>query len=196
MAESRTSNRIWMLCIGMCLALAAHSAANGYAQPPSPQDKKALADFLRGVKQYLSMEHNLPADKLKTTTDVAELERERQALRQAIAQARPDAKQGDLFTPDVAAAFRRLLGQTMSGPDGAKIRASLAHAEPNPGQGLAVNGIFPNTGGRPLQSVPATLLKNLPVLPKGLDYRITGRTLALRDADANIVVDYLPDALP
>jgi hypothetical protein len=47
-----------------------------------------------------------------------------------------------------------------------------------------------------MQSVPPTLLLNLPVLPKGLEYRITGHTLSLRDTDANMVVDYLPDALP
>jgi len=47
-----------------------------------------------------------------------------------------------------------------------------------------------------LQSTPPTLLLNLPELPKGLEYRILGRELVLRDTDANIVVDYIPNALP
>jgi hypothetical protein len=72
----------------------------------------------------------------------------------------------------------------------------LNHAEPVGPQDLKVNGVYPNVSGQPLQSVPATLLLNLPVLPKGLEYRISGHTLSLRDSEANMVVDYLPDALP
>jgi hypothetical protein len=169
-------------------------------QPPSADlqkdQQKALNDFSHKVKQYLSMEHNLPAEKMKQTTDVAELARQRDALRQAVQKARPDAKQGEFFTPPVAAAFRSLLSQTMSGQEGAKIRISLAHAEPGASTNLKVNGVYPDGDGRPLQSVPPTLLLNLPVLPKGLEYCIAGKTLALRDTSANLVVDLLPNALP
>ena len=170
-------------------------------QPPaasqlSSPDKKALSDFSNSAKQYIAMEHNLPADKLKPTTDVAALEQQRVALRDALKAARPNARQGDLFTPPVAAAFRRLLSETMSGPRGKKIRTSLAHAEPGSLAAFTVNGIYPDTGGRPIQSAPPTLLMNLPPLPKGLEYRIAGKALALRDATANLVVDFIPDALP
>jgi hypothetical protein len=124
------------------------------------------------------------------------LEQQRKALRDALQQARSNAKQGDIFTPEVAPVFRKLLHSTMTGPNGRKIQASLSHAEPVGPRDLSVNGVFPNLSGQPFQSVPPTLLLNLPVLPKGLEYRITGHTLSLRDADANMVVDYLPDALP
>jgi hypothetical protein len=59
-----------------------------------------------------------------------------------------------------------------------------------------VNAVYPNVHGQPLQSAPPTLLANLPILPRGLEYRVAGRTLALRDTEANLVVDILPDALP
>ncbi len=180
-----------LFAIAMLVPLAA-----AIAQSPSAADQKALDEFARQAKNYIAMQHALPADKLKPTTDVAALEKQRAALRQALQQARLNAKQGDLFTPDAAGAFRRLLAQTMSGPDGAKIKASLAHAEPAAPTPWTVNGIYPNTGGQPIQSVPPTLLQNLPRLPKGLEYSIAGKTLALRDADANIVVDFLPNALP
>jgi hypothetical protein len=36
----------------------------------------------------------------------------------------------------------------------------------------------------------------LPPLPKQLEYDFTDRTLVLRDVDADVVVDYLPDAFP
>jgi hypothetical protein len=44
--------------------------------------------------------------------------------------------------------------------------------------------------------MPPTMLQTLPPLPKGLEYSIAGNTLALRDTNANLVVDFLPDALP
>jgi len=152
--------------------------------------------FIDRVKQYQKMERALPADKLSPTKDVKQLEQQRQALRDALQQARPNAKQGDLFTPEVAAVFRKLLRATMTGAEGRKIRLSLNHAEPVSPQDLQVNHVYPNADGQPLQSVPPSLLRNLPVLPKGLDYRISGHTLSLRDTDANMVVDYVRDAIP
>ncbi|HEY5057355.1 MAG TPA: hypothetical protein VII58_14410 [Acidobacteriaceae bacterium] len=166
------------------------------AQKPSASDKKALKDFTAKVKQYLAMEKALPADKMKPSKDIAALEQERTTLREAVKAARPNARQGDLFTPAAAAAFRTLLAQTMARPEGAKVRASLAHAEPGAPSNLTVNSVYPDLRGQPIQSVPPTLLMNLPVLPKGIEYRIAGKTLALRDANANLVVDLLPDALP
>ena len=166
------------------------------AQQPSASDKKALNDFSVKVKQYVAMEKALPADKLKPTTDVTVLAQQRVTLREALIAARPNAKQGDLFTPAAASAFRALLARTMSSPEGAKVRASLAHAEPAAPSNLAVNGVYPDMSGQPIQSVPPTLLMNLPALPKGLEFRVAGKALALRDANANMVVDFIPNALP
>lgn len=59
---------------------------------------------------------------------------------------------------------------------------------------LQINQSYPEQVA--LQSTPPTLLANLPELPKGLEYRILGRELILRDSDANLVVDYVPNALP
>ncbi len=185
--------RPFRMAVPILLAGAALCTA---AQPPSPADKKALDDFSRKIKQYVSMQHALPADKMKPTADMAALEQERATLRAALKQARLNAKQGDLFTPEAARVFRSLLAQALSGPDGAKIKASLAHAEPGAPVQFAVNGVYPDTAGQPIQSMPPSLLLNLPVLPKGLEYSLAGRMLALRDSDANMVVDYLPNALP
>ena len=199
-SQEKPGRRPDRICLVVGLAVLLLPIAACHAQQSSANvakdQQKVLNVFLQQAKQYISTEHKLPADKLKPTTDIAELERERVALRQAMQQARPNAKQGDLFTPPVAAAFRQILAQTMSGPEGAKIRASLAHAEPGAPAPLVVNGVYPDGKGQPLQSVPPTLLLKLPVLPKGLEYRIAGKTLSLRDADANMVVDLLPNALP
>jgi hypothetical protein len=81
----------------------------------------------------------------------------------------------------------------MQGPRAARVRKSLKSAEPVTIP-LDVNQAYPSSV--PLQSTPASLLLNLPHLPKGLDYRIVGRRLVLRDVNANLIIDIIPDALP
>ena len=43
--------------------------------------------------------------------------------------------------------------------------------------------------------MPPGLLAQLPPLPAALEYRLVGRMLILRDSDAALVLDYLPDAV-
>jgi hypothetical protein len=104
---------------------------------------------------------------------------------------RPQAKQGDLFTPEVAGLFQHLVASAMRGKDGALIRTSFQRAEPIQGGHLNVNAVYPD--GLPLQSMPPSLLLNLPRLPKELDYRFVGRELILRDTQANLIIDVIPD---
>jgi hypothetical protein len=189
---------------GFALILAVAIPVEGQIADPatkaslSSDDQKTINSFLDAAKAYLTIEHNAPSQaKLKPTTDVAVLEKRRIALRQLMIAARPNAKQGGLFTPPVADLFRKLIAQAMQGSGGNKIRHSLQSAEPVAAAGapqIAVNHEYPNQNGQPLQSSPATLLEGLPVLPKGLEYRMVGNILVLRDAEANLVVDYLPNA--
>lgn len=164
--------------------------------PITKVEQNALNDFAHRASNYMKGERALPASKLKPTSDANELESNRKKLQQAIQAWRPKAKQGDLFTPASAVAFRKLLAYTLAGPDGKEISTSLSHAEPFASTALRVNAPFPTMLGQPLQSVPASLLKCLPTLPNGIEYRIAGKSLALRDTNANLVVDYLSDALP
>ena len=180
------------------LAALSISAAAGLPEP-SASEQKLLSVFSKKAKDYMDRENSLAADnadKMKPTADVAKLDQQRKQLRDAVRQSRMDAKQGDFFTAQIAPIFRRILSNLFNGPDGAEIKASLMHAEPGAPAQFAVNGEFPNQNGQPVQSVPATVLQALPVLPKGLEYGIGGKTLALRDTSANMVVDYLPNALP
>ena len=162
----------------------------------SPSEQKVLSDFSKQVKDYISKQHALAAEKMKPTSDVSKLEQQRKQLRDAMQQSRPNAKQGDFFTPQAAKTFRKLLAAVLNGPDSAKIKSSLNHAEPGAPADFRVNAEFPNQNGQPIQSVPPTVLKALPALPKEMEYCIAGNTLALRDSSANMVVDFLPNALP
>lgn len=161
-------------------------------------ERQSLDDFSKRVKAYVALRDAGP--KMKQTTDISQLHEQRKDLKRAIRAQRAAAKQGDIFTPPAAALFEKLLAQTFAGPDGPAIRASLQHAEPlNRKEGsrkIKVNGGFPNQLGEPLQSSPAKLLANLPALPKDIEYRLVGRTLVLRDAQSNLIIDFLPDAVP
>ena len=46
-----------------------------------------------------------------------------------------------------------------------------------------------------MATMPPALLSVLPRLPKSLEYRIIGRYLVLRDVDASLIIDYIPDAV-
>lgn len=200
MLRNRNCCLLWCgaVFMGLCMLLEsdAQTIKGEAKQVLSPNEKSALSQFSKSLGDYIAKEHAMPAAKLKPTTNVSILQKEREALRQAIRESRPTAKQGDIFTPEVSSAFRKLLANTMNGPKGREIRASLAHAEPQAPADFSVNAAYPNADGQPVQSVPPTLLLNLPVLPKGLQYCLAGKTLAIRDVDPNMVVDYLPDALP
>lgn len=193
------------LCIALLTAqLSAIPAARAQTANPtmntvlSDSDRKALDDFSKRVKDYVSLRDAGP--KLKQTTDISKLHEQRNELKKSIRSRRPDAKQGDIFTPEASAIFTKLLAQAFNGPKGPAIRQTLLHAEPvNTKEGsrrLKINGGFPNQLGEPLQSTPASLLENLPMLPKDVEYRLVGRALVLRDAESNIIIDYLPDAIP
>jgi len=97
------------------------------------------------------------------------------------------------FAPEIAAEFRRLIGIAMKVPDTTHVQQSLKHAEPVRLK-LRVNYSYPE--GVPLQSMPSTLLMNLPKLPPELDYRVVGHDLVLRDTIGNLIVDLIPNAMP
>ena len=99
------------------------------------------------------------------------------------------ARQGDIFTPEISAEFRRLIGITRQGPEAQRIHESLKHAEPLRPRPLRVNAAYP--AKVPLQSTPPSLLLNLPKLPPELEYRVVGHDLILRDIEANLIVDFI-----
>ena len=192
----RTAGVFQAVMLATILAAAGPVSTSQAHVSTSESDQALLSAFSKKAKDYVDKEHMLATNKMKPTTDVAKLQQQRKQLRDAVQQSRANARQGDFFTSETAEAFRTTLANLLKGPSGKKIRTSLNHAEPGAPAEFKVNGEFPNQNGQPIQSVPPTVLKVLPVLPKGLEYCIAGKTLALRDSSANMVVDYLPNALP
>ncbi len=155
----------------------------------------ALQDFEKRIDDFVRLEKSLAKglSATKPTTESQTILDRQHELARKIREARKQAKQGDIFTPEIAKEFRRLLGIARQGQNDTHIKKSLERAEPVR-LTLHVNDAYPPN--IPLQSTPPTILLNLPRLPPEVEYRIVGRTLVLRDAVANIVIDLIPDAVP
>ena len=159
-------------------------------------DAVIIGDFEKQVKEYVKLhkkaEAGLPAKKPTESSHV--INERRRMLASRIQTARAQAKQGDLFSPQVSELYKRLIAMAYQASGPAKVGSSLRHDEPVHQLKLQVNAVYPETV--PLQTTPPSILTNLPPLPPELDYRIVGSNLVLRDTGANIIVDYLPAALP
>jgi hypothetical protein len=184
--------RVGLYCgvAAICLGL----ATTTYGQA-ADENATILKDFSDRVDKYLKLQKaEGGATPSKPTSSVTKIKEGQQSLADKIRAARPDAKQGDIFSPEISALFKKLIAEILAGPQGNKIRASLRRAEPVKGIEIKVNGSYPRRV--PLQSTPPTLLANLPRLPKELEYRIVGHDLVLRDINANLIVDHIPGAIP
>lgn len=157
---------------------------------PGPFDEfdKHIADYEKVRK---AAHDKMP--RLKPTSSPSTITDYQNKLARRIREARQHARQGEIFTPTVAPEFLKLIATALHGPDGPAIRVSLARAEPVQST-PRVNHPYPE--GAPLQSTPPSLLLNLPKLPPNLDYRLLGRDLVLRDTEANLIIDVLPNAIP
>ena len=195
MPSIKRSSRELLVMPVLLLSIAACGLAQSNPKPSPGVNRDALidTDFEKHVTDYMKLRQqaltgmNVP----KTTDSATEIAEFQHQLAAKIRALRPNAGQGDIFTSEISDRFRRLIAQAMRGPDGAKIRASFQHAEPIRGVHLDVNQSYPDN--LPLQSMPPSLLLNLPRLPKELEYRFVGRELVLRDIPANLIVDAIPD---
>src|SRR5919204_5409483 len=105
---------------------------------------------------------------------------------------RPNARHGELFTPAIGDALRHQIAAAFDSPKRDLLLDDMAEqlTTPAPTQTARINQRLE------APRIPPRLAELLPPLPKQLEYDFTDRTLVLRDVDADIVIDYLPDAFP
>ncbi len=172
---------------------AVHASASGQKVRVN-QDALLVDEFQKKVADYVKLHRDAAAKvpPLKSTDSPTRIDEYQRALASMIRAARPQARQGDVFTSPIAAEFRRLIKITMRGPQANLIHASLRRGEPV-SLTVSVNDAYPPTV--PLQTAPSSLLLNLPKLPPEVEYRVVGHNLVLRDVAANLIVDFLPGAV-
>lgn len=177
------------------VAFAMSMTAGTTAQPGAQTDNAAFERFDHSVKRYLALKARLHREvpQLRVTGKSAEISNRSDMLAGAIQRARGPAPQGEFFGADVARVIRTDLSRALKGVRVASLLARI-NDEPVLRATPTVHLRFPTTSS--LATMPAHLLEALPKLPQGLEYRFAGRTLILRDRDAALILDFLPDALP
>jgi hypothetical protein len=155
-------------------------------------DAKVLGDFKARVEKYdeLRKKADDSAPPLKESNSPAKIKDAQHALAERIGAARVGVKPGDIFTPEIAPVIKRLLR-----PEARQQPTKEVMKEDKPViLSFKVNGPYPDK--QPVATVPPNLLAALPQLPKDIEYRFIEKHLILRDARANLIIDYIPNAIP
>jgi hypothetical protein len=198
-------------------ACAAHPRREASPTPPLPTpppprtdaDARGLTEFANKVQAYVGLHQRLEAKlpRLPDRADPSAVSAHQKQLAEAIRGSGPRPAQGHVFVPDIQPFFKRLLAPELKGPGSAETREKVGEGNPEPAKGLPRD---PDIKGRDvklapyttypldaaLSTVPPPVLLKMPQLPKELEYRFVGKSLVLRDATADIIVDFIPEAVP
>ncbi|HZP48147.1 MAG TPA: metallophosphoesterase [Vicinamibacterales bacterium] len=169
------------------------------AQPDPTFDplRTELQAYIEETQPYrkaaAQAQENTPGQGSSTPAAAQALRTRENTLAQALAtKLRANAKPGDIFKPPIADALRHQIADAFSGPQMDLLLDDMAEQLTTPAKPEA-----PRINQRlEAPRVPPRLAALLPPLPKQLEYDFTDRTLLLRDVDADLVVDFLPDAFP
>lgn len=181
--------------LGLAALLATVAPACNRAPDPDPTGA-IFAEFGKRVADYAALRNRLaegmgPLDETKSQAEIAA---RAATLAHLIQTARDSAKQGDLFTAEVAAVIATLIKQEYSRRPDSVQETREDQQEELPDFIPRVDSLYPTT--YPLATFPPTLLPLLPPLPKEVEYRIVQHYLILRDIEANLIVDFMPRAVP
>ena len=196
MSPRRRSYRLGRIALGS--AIIGMTAACEKKEPDRPADPTAavFADFARRVDAYVGIRKPLAdsVGELDPTKSQGEIASRATNLAGAIVAARAQAKPGDLFTPEVATVIATLISQEYGRRSEPVQETREDQQDELPDFVPAVNSLYPTS--YPLATFPPTLLPLLPALPDQLEYRIVQHYLILRDVEANLIVDFMPNAVP
>ena len=214
MKMSRLAAVLGSLALGIASLGATCKGKKNVHLAPQPQvdiDPQVLAKFAEEVNEYVAMRRKIvgqlpPVGSQSTPEQIFERQT---AMKHAIERARRGAKQGEMFKKSVEAAIRRIIQKEMQSPEREAMVKEIKQGNPkvegvptrqNPqvvvkkDVPVRVNGDYPDSA--PFSSMPPTLLLKLPQLPDEVRYRFVGRHLILRDTEANVILDYILNAVP
>jgi hypothetical protein len=180
------------------------------AEQNANPDALVLADFQKRIDAYMAIHKEAAKDAppRKETKNPADIKAAQDALGAKIRAARATAKQGDILTPEIQNKFRRLAYPVVTSPTpqgtvGKEVKKDIKeelkeNTEERKEEGgkpvvLKVNATYPDD--TPLPTTPPQVLMHLPKLPEQLEYRLIGKNLIIRDVEANIIVDFVPNAI-
>ena len=199
------------------LGCAAHERKDATPTPPLPTpppprtdaDARGLTEFANKVQAYVALHQKVAAalPKRSDRADPATVAAHEKLLAEGIRNSGPRPAQGHIFVPDIQPFFKRLLAAELKGPGTAETRKKVGEGNPEPAKGLPKDrdvkpkdvplvpyATYPLDA--PVSTVPPPVLLRMPQLPKELEYRFVGKSLVLRDTVADLIVDFIPGAVP
>ncbi len=150
-----------------------------------------VADFALRVQQYVELRRKLEIGlpPLVLTDKASDILRAEFTLAQRVRRARHPAKQGAIFTPAIAMAFREVLAPVLNG-----LTLEVIMDE-NPGPfSDDLDSRYPTS--KPKATIPTTILHLLPPLPDDLQYGFIGHQLIIHDTRTDTIVDRMTCAIP
>jgi hypothetical protein len=184
-----------MLGVVISLAVAMCASATAQKERTNP-NAAAIAEFTKRVDEYVALHKKQEATIPSLPKDASpqQIDQHQRALGRLIAEARPNAKRGDIFTLPMERIARKLLADIFQGPGGEQMKREIFEEYEQRNIRPVVNGRYPDEV--PLSTVPPAVLAGLPKLPEELEYRFVGRSLILLDPHAHIIADYIERAIP
>ena len=182
--------------IGAAALMAASGCKKEETKPAQNPTDTIFADFAKRIDGYMKLRKSVvdSVGELDPTKSQAEITARATKLANGIIAARAQAKAGDIFTPELSALIATLIKQEYSRRPDSVQETREDQQDELPNFVPKVNEPYPPT--YPLATFPATLLPILPPLPEALEYRIVQHYLVLRDVEANVILDVMPNAVP
>jgi hypothetical protein len=158
-------------------------------------DAIATKQFDDAIARYMALRNKLRSEVSGPVRDSSstQVNDASDALAGAIQRARQDAQTGAIFGEPVAAVIKRRIADAVRTEKLVPVLADIDD-EGEVSRSPRVHLRLPVSAQ--MATMPPSLLKVLPRLPKELEYRILGRDLVLRDVDASLILDYIPVAVP
>ena len=209
----KESMHVYLITIGL-LGACSSSAQQAPSKPPASappaaaqqmpkgtntnSDAGMIADFKKRVDDYVKLRDRAEnaAPDLEKKSQPVEITTAEKSIAHHVRSARATAKRGDLFTPATQAMFRRMLRPPLAkGSDAADNKAIIKDDSPAVKDvPFKVNAEYPKEVA--LSTVPPDVLAALPQLPEDIQYRFAGKHLILFDAKANLIIDFMLNAMP
>ena len=195
MSRTRRGRTLALAVVGAVLTFGSGCKEGEPERSENPTDTM-FADFAQRLESYTTLRERLTDSigDLDPTKSQEEIASRAVALGNAIIAARPQAKQGDIFSPEVSAFLATLIRQEYNRRSDPVLETREDQQEELPNFKPEVNQIYPTT--YPLATFPPALLPVLPPLPEEIEYRIVQDYLILRDVEANVILDFMPRAVP
>jgi len=152
-----------------------------------------MLQFTNRVDDYVETHRRLAAAiEQPFCSEAEELTRQADVLGAAIRDARPRAKEGDIFTMAASEMFRARIAAIVRRTNFDVAAFLERHSGEAEELEVHVFGALPWRSHLALMPI----IRQLPELPPELEYQFVGRHLVLMDVGANMVVDVLRNALP